>query len=725
MLTIAEALDHAVRHHRTGELREAERLYRQVLQADPRQADALHLLGVLAGQLGRANEAVALLREALLSNPRLAEAHSSLGNALKRQGRLDEAVACYRQALALQPGLAEAHNNLGNALRALGRPAEAEACYRQALGCRPAYADAHNNLGVLHREAGRPDEAVACLRQAVALNPGLAEAHSNLGAALKQQGRLPEAADALRHALRIRPNYPEAHNNLGNALQEQGQLAEAVACFQQALCLNPEYADAHNNLGVALMEQGPMEEAVACFQQALRLLPDNAEMHTNLAMCWLLMGNFEQGWREYEWRLRCKDGSLPPLPQPGWDGSSLAGRTILLRAEQGLGDTLHFIRYAGLVKQQGATVLVECQKSLMPLLASCPGIDRLVPQSAGLAGSFDAQAPLLSLPALLGTTLATVPAQVPYLFPDTKLVEHWREQLGAIGGFKIGIAWQGNPRRDRRGVSQRSLRLDQLEPLGRLAGVRLLSLQKGPGAEQLETLANRFPVINLGRQLDEASGAFMDTAAVMNVLDLVITTDTATAHLAGALGVPVWVALPFAAEWRWLRDREDSVWYPTMRLFRQTQPGNWQGVVERMAAEVTKRFERKPRTLPVMVAVSPGELIDKITILEIKNERMTDSDKLDHVRAELAALRAARSQALAPSEPLEALTAELRAVNEALWQVEDEIRLCERNGDFGPRFIALARSVYQQNDRRAALKRQINTLLGSDLVEEKAYRAYE
>jgi tetratricopeptide (TPR) repeat protein len=725
MLTIAEALDQAVKHHRAGNLPEAEQLYRQVLQVDPHHVDALHLLGVVSNQLGHSEEAVTYISQALRRNPSFAEAYGSLGNALGRQGRLEEAVASYRQALRLKPGLAEVHNNLGNALRAQGRLDEAVASYGQALRLRPDYADAHNNLGVALKEQGRPDEAVASFEQAIRISPRSAEAHNNLGTALMEQGRPEEATASYQQALCLKPNYAEAHNNLGNALQKLGRLEEATASLQQALRLQPDYADAHNNLGVALMEQGRLEEAVVSIQQALRLQPDYAEAHTNLAMTWLRMGNFEQGLREYEWRWRCKQAYMPPLPQPAWDGSALTGRTILLRTEQGLGDTLHFIRYAPLVRQRGATVLVECQEALMPLLASCPGIDRLVPSPVAPTQSFDVQAPLLSLPGLFGTTLATVPADVPYLFADPKLIEQWRQELSTVGGFKIGIAWQGNPKHDRRGLGQRGTSLLQFAPLGRLAGVRLFSLQKGHGAEQLRTLGDLFPVTDLGGQLDECSGAFMETAAVMKALDLVVTTDTSIAHLAGALGVPVWVALPFAAEWRWLRSREDSPWYPTMRLFRQTEPGNWQGVFDRMAAGVRQLIASADSSAPVMVAVSAGELIDKITILEIKSERITDAAKLAHVRAELAALRAARSQALAPSEPLEALTADLRAVNEALWQVEDEIRLCERNGDFGPRFIALARSVYQQNDRRAALKREINTLLGSDLVEEKAYRADE
>jgi hypothetical protein len=269
-----------------------------------------------------------------------------------------------------------------------------------------------------------------------------------------------------------------------------------------------------------------------------------------------------------------------------WEGSPLHGRTILLRAEQGLGDTLEFIRYAQLLKQQGATVFVECQKPLLRLLARCPGIDRLLAQGEPWPETVDVQIPLLSLPSRLGTTLATVPAPIPYLSADPDLVAHWAQQLRSDGTFKIGIVWQGSPAY--RDDQSRSIPLAQFAPLARLEGVQLISLQKGRGTEQLRKVADQFSILDLGSQLDETAGPFMDTAAVMKNLDLVIACDTAIGHLAGALGVPVWVALPFVPDWRWLLHRGDSPWYPTVRLFRQSVPGDWPGVFQRMTDAVRK-----------------------------------------------------------------------------------------------------------------------------------------
>ena len=273
------------------------------------------------------------------------------------------------------------------------------------------------------------------------------------------------------------------------------------------------------------------------------------------------------------------------LPQPRWDGSDLQGKTILLRAEQGLGDTLHFIRYAALVKQRGGTVVVACQKPLLRLLQTCPGIDRLVVRGTELP-PFDVQAPLLSLPGIFQTALTSIPARVPYVFADAGLVEHWRQRLATLPGFKVGIAWQGNPQVSK--VQPHFIPLGAFEPLARLPEVQLISLQKGPGAEQLTTLNPAFPVTDLGT-LDEAAGPFMDTAAIVKNLDLVISADTVTAHLAGALGVPTWVALPFFPDWRWLLDREDSPWYPTLRLFRQAETGGWPSVFARMTAALAHR----------------------------------------------------------------------------------------------------------------------------------------
>jgi Tfp pilus assembly protein PilF len=465
----------------------------------------------------------------------------------------------------------------GDLIHAGDYPRAEHAC-RQVVEQNPWVADAWFILGVASQLQGKLADSVDQYRRAISLVPYNAEAWNNLGASLSKLRRPEEAEPCLRQALRLAPAYPEAHNNLGNALQAQGRYEEAKTSYRRALELRPGYVGAHDNLGLVVHAQGRLAEAVECYSEALRLDPDYAQGHMNRALAWLQMGDFERGWVEYEWRWKCPEHGDPHLAQPWWDGSPLEGSTILLRAEQGLGDTIQFIRFAALAERMGGTVIVNCPEPLSRLLATCPAVDVVLPEGVYL--EFACHAPLMSLPRILGTTLQTIPAQVPYLAADRQLLSEWRRELGQGGRFKIGIAWQGN--RDHNKDRYRSFRLERFEPLARIPGVRLFSLQKGFGAEQLEELSGRFPITDLGSRF----GDFADAAAAIRHLDLVITPDTALAHLAGALGVPIWVALPFASDWRWLLDRDDSPWYPTMRLFRQRRWNDWDDVFARIVREL-------------------------------------------------------------------------------------------------------------------------------------------
>lgn len=531
-----------------------------------------------------------------------------------------------------------------------------------------------------------------------------------------REGKWDQAVGCFEAALRQRPKYPAVLNRLGLALAELDRWEEAVACNRELLLQQPNRFSAHQNLCKAYSLLGKIDESLAHVGHALRLKPNNPESRVNRALLWLRQGDFERGWAEYEWRWRLKANKPRAWSKPLWDGSSLAGQTILLHAEQGLGDTLHFVRYAAVLKESGALVIVESPPALARLLALCPGIDHLVTRGSARP-PFDVHAPLLSLPRLLGTTLDNIPARVPYLAAEPKLVERWRRKLAAYAGYKVGIVWQGSSQYpdDR----LRSIPLSHFESLAGVKGVRLFSLQKYEGTEQLAGKATRFPVIDLGPKVDEATGPFMDTAAIMKNLDLVISCDTASAHLAGALGVPVWLPLSVSSDWRWGLNREDSPWYPTMRLFRQKEQGDWREVFVRLAAALKLECRRPVRLGPITIEVSPGELLDKISILEIKRRRICDPEKRRNIRCELASLQTAR-RALDLPPNVRRLTRELGAVNTALWKIEDAVRRCERTGDFGADFIRLARSVYRNNDRRARLKRQINESLGSRLMEEKS-----
>lgn len=370
-----------------------------------------------------------------------------------------------------------------------------------------------------------------------------------------------------------------------------GDLTGAMVRLCHAVALHPDHAGAWNTLGLTLHQQGEINAAVACYSRAHQLDPDNVEVRWNRALAWLVQGDFERGWPEYEWRWKSpKAEPLPYAERPRWDGSPLGGAPILLHANQGLGDTIQFIRYAPLVKSRGGTVIVQCQPELIPLLSNCGGIALLTANEAPPPPVFTVQAPMLSLPGILGTTVETIPSEVPYIAADPTLVAQWGKRLSSVKGFRVGISWQGNPKHywDHR----RSFSLNHFESLARIDGVRLISLQKGPGEEHLDAASGRFPITLPGDHFDETTGAFMDTAAVLNHLDLVITPDTALAHLAGAMDVPTWVALSFSSDWRWLRERDDSPWYPSLRLFRQERLGDWGGVFARMA-DALRRLTRR------------------------------------------------------------------------------------------------------------------------------------
>ncbi len=590
--------DQAITLAQQGRFDEAVRGFEQAIRLQPGFAEAHNNLGNIFLFQRKFDQAVACYRQALQLNPASAEAFHNLGNVLKEQGQLDEAVANFQRALSLRPSYANARNSLGSALQQQGKLDAAQASYQQALRLQPDFAEAYNNMGAVLLEQSKLDAALASCQQALRLKPQFAEAYVSMGAVLAEQGKFTEAVASYRQALRLKPGLIEAHTNLGIALTQQGQLDEAATSLSTAVRLKPAHAEVHNALGTLFREQARMDAALASYQEAVRLRPAYAEARWNEGLTRLSLGDMERGWAGYQWYWRCKDfaGARRSYPQPEWDGSALTGRTILLYGNQGLGDTIQFIRFAPLVKESGGRVIVECQKMLAGLLAGCAGVDELVPAGSPLP-AFDVHAPLMCLPAILGTTFSTLPANVPYLFADPQRVSgEWLVVSGEEGHYhspltthhspllKIGIAWQGNPRYKK--DSQRSIPLRHFAPLGRLAGVRLFSFQKGHGAEQLTQLGEHPPITDLGSRFD----SFADTAAALVHMDLVITCDSVVAHLAGALGIPVWLALPFVPDWRWLLEREDSPWYPTMRLFRQTRPGDWEHVFQRIVEEVQRLY---------------------------------------------------------------------------------------------------------------------------------------
>ncbi len=463
-----------------------------------------------------------------------------------------------------------------------GQLPRAEQIYRQILQVEPGNTEVLHHLGMLVLQAGRREEAIAWLRQAVALAPLNSVFHCHLGAALTFASRWQDARLAFEQAIRCDPANFEAQYNLGVVFDHLWQIDEAIAQYRHCLQMSPDAAATHNNLGNLLRVQGKLDEAISHFDSAIQSQPDFPKARYNRGLALLTQGRLAEGWREYEWRSQCPEFGKRSFSQPLWDGTPLGDKVLLVHAEQGLGDTLQFIRYQPLLKQRCPKVIFEVQAPLVPILEQS-GFSGLVARQTPLP-PFDVQVPILSLPGILKTTLDDIPARVPYLHAREDLIAHWRRELSGVRRLKVGIVLQGSPTYAE--DHYRSIRVSWFAVLAQVPGVQLYSLQKGFGSEQLQGLDGRLRIIDLGSRADNETGAFMDTAAIMKNLDLVITSDTAGAHLAGALGVPVWVALRISPDWRWLFAGESCPWYPTMRLFRQTEFGNWQPVFDRMAAEL-------------------------------------------------------------------------------------------------------------------------------------------
>ena len=581
------ALQQAIAAYQRGDWAGSEASCRQVLAVRAGDFDALNLLGIIAAQTQRLPEAAELLRRAVAAKPSDASAHNNLANVLKSLSRLDEALASYDRALAIQPRYAEAHYNRGDTLVALGRAEEAIAGYDRAVALKPDYAKAWYNRGIALEGLGRREAAVASYDRAVALKPDFAEAHYNRGVVLAALGELDAAVASYERAIALKPEFVQPLNNLGNALLRLCRPADAVAAYDRALAVRPDYVEALVNRGRALLELRQDGDALAAFDRAIALDPGYGDAWWNKSLALLLGGDFAAGWELYEWRWKLDAfASLRrEHPQPLWDGAApLAGRTILLHGEQGLGDVIQFCRYVPRVAALGATVILEVQEPLVPLLKYLPGVAEVV-VTGGAIPPVDLRCPLLSLPRAFGTTLATIPAPARYLAADKDKVDLWSSRLGRRNRPRVGIAWSGSPKH-----SNDRNRSIPFEVFQRLLGhpFEFVSLQKDlrPGDERVPGLVRHF-----GSELED----FSDSAALCELVDLVVTVDTSAAHLAGALGVATWVLLPFLPDFRWLRDGPDSPWYPSMKLYRQERSGDWDGVLARVGADLAQWGARAAR----------------------------------------------------------------------------------------------------------------------------------
>jgi tetratricopeptide (TPR) repeat protein len=635
--------------HQQGRMGEAEACYREVLATQPAHFDSLHLLGVVALQAGQYARAVEWIEAAVAVDSRQAAAHNNLGNALDSLNRPEEAIESFDKAIALQPNDAEAHNNRGAAFRRLGQAQAAIESYDQAIALKPDhaqawynrgnalrsmgrlqaaldsyqaairfkadYAEAYNNCGNALRDLTQLQAGLAAFDKAIALKPGYADAHNNRGTVLKALNQPQQAVESYDRALAIRPAYAEAFYNRGNAqamlklhaaalesydkaialkadyatawcnrgitLGDLRRDADALASYDQAISFNAAYGDAWNNRGNTLANLRQHRESIRSYDQAIELQPADASAHLNRALCLLQTADFQAGWAAHEWRW--KNEAQQPFArnfaQPLWLGAeSLQGKTILLHAEQGLGDTLQFCRYARLINAIGARVIVEVQPALVGLLQGLDGAAQVIANGQPLP-DFDCHCPLLSLPLALGTNLENLPSGQAYLrAPAHKLVQ-WQQRLGPKTRLRVGLVWSGNAAH--KNDHNRSLVLSEL--MAHLPQpVDYISLQKEFRPADRQTLEQHPQILRLDQDIQD----FTDTAALCELVDVVISVDTSVAHLAGALGRPVWMALPFNPDWRWMLERDDSPWYDSVTLYRQQTAGQWGPVLERMAADL-------------------------------------------------------------------------------------------------------------------------------------------
>ena len=540
----------------------------------PTHPRSLYLMGRIAYLKDDTDTALKFLGQAA-STPNFAEPHCDIGVIHRTAGRLDEASASYRKALAINPDIPEVNANLGNTLRELGRLEEAAEYYTKALKLNPDFPEALHNFGITLTHLNKPKEAVEAIRKSLQLNPNNAPAYCDLGHAYWKIERVAEATECFTRALKIEPEFSAAHTNMAAVYFKNNQPEDAIISARKAIALNPNDPASFNTLGGALHQLGDIEEGFENMARGAAINPDNAETRFNMGISLLMRGNFEDGWPHFEYRLKNQLLKLDRgFKQPIWQGEDLGGKTLLLYSEQGLGDTVQFGRYIPRVKAKAPNIIFEVEEKLIETLRPLTGDIPILVKGRQRLPNFDVYAPLASLPGIFKTTMETIPADIPYLFADPARIQWWRDRL-AGNGIKVGLTWGGNP--EHSNDRNRSMPLEAVRPLLSLKGIRWFSLQIGERAQDLRA-DWASPIEDLSHEVN----TFPETAAAMMNLDLIISVDTSLAHLAGALGRRVWIPLGHVADWRWLRDRNDSPWYPSIHLFRQRSRGDWAGVIEQI-----------------------------------------------------------------------------------------------------------------------------------------------
>jgi tetratricopeptide (TPR) repeat protein len=571
--------------------------YERAIALGPDDAESHNGCGLALHELQRFEESIKRYDRAIALNPKFADAYYHRGLALQNLKRFHDSLECYERAIAFKPNFVEAYSNRGGVLRRLERPAEALASYDRAIALKPENAAGYVSRGNVLQELGRLDEALASFDKAIAIKPDFAEAYSNRGNVLRKLNRFDEAFISFEKSIALKPDSAEVYINRGNALRDLGRLDEAVISFEKSIALKSDSAEVYINRGDALLELNRTSEALVSFDKAIALNPNLAVAHWNRALTLLRIGDFDQGWKEYEWRGKVHATWVRAHDFPAhllWLGEqSIEGKTIVLHAEQGFGDTIQFARYVPMVAALGAKVIVEVQPQLKMQLSTVKGADQVIGKGEELP-AFDWHCPLLSLPLAFKTRLETIPTNTPYLSAPKERVAVWATRLPKSDLPRIGVVWGGNP--EFIDDKTRSIGLAPLVPLLSTPGFQFVSIQKDLRAGDEEILRNHPQVIHLGDELAD----FADTAAIMSQqLDLIISSDTAAVHLAGALGRPLWVLLRHTPDWRWMLERVDNPWYPSARLFRQNTAGDWAGVIRQVIAALNSvQFWSSPNDPP-------------------------------------------------------------------------------------------------------------------------------
>lgn len=639
--------------------------------------------------------------------------HQSLE--LFRDKQYAQALIAFRQVLEIKPDCVEAYFNIGIINLIEKQFAQAIPALEQVITLNPQHAKAYWFLASAYNEQQRLDKAAQVLRSLVHVEPHNFEARVMLARIAARLHLTHEALEQYDHATQLRPTDTAILFECAQLLASLGRLHSSSLLYRRILELSPSFTTAALSLAHVLRYQGRMKEAIPYYQKTLAEWPDNAQAHCGLAEAYLATGHLTKGWKEFEWRL--KNGSEPQanVGINRWEGQDIRDKTILVRAEGSPADMIMHMRYFPLLKERGSYVIVEANESVLPLLNLCESVDELITPASSIyhLPKFDYQVPLLSLPYVFGTSLDTIPAPHSYFSCSSTISYRWRSHRHPQA-LRVGVSWSADETSQDGMPSDRSIPFDQLEPLFACDGVIFYALEPAPYEKDNLLSFN---------ELYNAPDKLLQLTALISTLDIVITADNTIAHLAGSLGKTAYVLLPHNAHWTWLQHKSNSPWYPTACLMRQGNTAEWNHVIKQLI-EALEPYSIAPQSTYVTTEVAIGELVDKITILEIKAARITDPEKLSNIHRELESLQQTYYATATQSKQLDKLAAELKATNEALWDIEDAIRDKEMRKEFDSEFIALARNIYYTNDKRFQVKRAINELLGSRLTEEKSYKKY-